>query len=203
MYEYVILLEVIHVTSIMKRLFILIITTSLFLGAISISNAQQDNRDAIELELIQQVQDPTTLEFEYTLRVRSLVDTSRMRINWEITRGLMKETKGTVMSDNPDVVKNQDIFITKKFLPLKAGFEKLRVTAIAYAPPPQNDYFSSKEIEFLINENLEIAPNRSEYITAKNLRTFLDIIKVVGAGFVVFAITVLAYTRFRQWLDRE
>jgi hypothetical protein len=160
--------------------------------------------DAIELELIQQVQNPTNLEFEYTLRIKSNVETQRLRLHWEFAEGYAKAAKGETLTDALDISQGEEIYVTKIFEPIRAGYEELRVRAIVFfGPDPVSDYYSFTNTEFFINEDLEIDPDRSEYQVAKGLMSFLSITKTLAFFGVIIALISVGYWRFRLWLDSE
>jgi hypothetical protein len=167
---------------------------------------QTENQDKIELQLIQQVQNPENLEFEYTLRVKSLITTTSLRLNWDVVSkgGVIQPVTGTVMTDALDLNQGEEKFITKRFKPVTAGYVVINVTAIAYGPPPINDYYSYVSTgQFLIWESLEIAPKNSDYISAKNLLQITNVAKGVGLFFIVFLLIVIIYWRFKVWMSND
>jgi len=160
--------------------------------------------DAIELELIQQPQDPTDLSIEYTLRIKSLVDTQRLRLQWQIVKGFIVPANKVSLTDAIDITKGQEIYVHKQFKPVQVGNEELRVRAIVFfGSDPVSDYYSFTSTKFFVNSDLLIAPNRQEFVNARACMHFLGIIKVVMVvGIIITGITVV-YWRFRVWLDSD
>lgn len=198
---------------------IIVIATTLFLYFIasSIIYAQEDPstpptpteevsdegrfQDAIELELIQQIQDPENLDFEYVLRVRSLINTDRLRIRWDIVEGAIQPAEGVSLSDSLRLEEGEEIIITKEFLPVRSGQETIEVTAVAFGV--REDYFSFTETTFIVNGELEIATNRPEFVEAKNIKSILETTKRVLFVVNITLITMVVIWRFKKWLDNE
>lgn len=160
-----------------------------------------DNSDVIELELIQEVQNPRTQIIEYTLRIKSLVDTNRLRVNWEVVYGHITPVSGYPMTDAVDIKKDQEIFITKRFHPATPGNDEIRISAYAFGP--FDDYYSFTDTEFFISKELEIAPEREEYVEAQNLMSMLSILKIVLVILSIVLLVISLYSRFRTWLDSD
>ncbi len=170
-------------------------------GSGTTPDAVEELDDVLELELIQEVQNPKTMEFEYTLRVKSLVETSRLRVNWEIVNGHMRPSLGVTLTDAVDLTKDQEVYITKRFIPLTPGNEEIRITAIAYGP--FDDFFSFTDTEFFITPDLEIAPSNSDYNMAQNLLTFTSTLRTGLIITNIALLLIIAYWRFKKWLDAD
>lgn len=159
------------------------------------------DQDILELQLIQEIQDPKTGQFEYTLRVKSLVETNRLRVNWEVVNGHIKASKGYLLTDAVDLTKDQEVYITKRFIPLTPGNEEIRITAIAYGP--FDDFFSFTDTSFFISKDLEVAPARSEYTMSENLLTFVKTLKFGLFATNIVLLLIIIYWRFKRWLEAD
>jgi len=169
--------------------------------SIGIDDTQK--QDAIELELIEGLQNPKNQEFEYTLKIKSLIETSRVRVNWEIVNGLIAKAEGITLSDAVDLKEGEVLYVTKSFIPARAGNEEIRVNTLAFGPNPLYDYYSFTDTEFFINESLEISPDRSENSTARVTKAILDMIKAVEIVLIIFLVVTTVYWRFKVWYEAD
>jgi hypothetical protein len=185
-------------------IFIILILNLIFLSNSSAQELQEDENgfiDVIEMEFIPQLQNPETLEFEYALKVKTLIDTQRLRIKWEIVNRLMRPAEETILSDAIQINKNEEVYLIKKFTPLVAGFEEIRVTAIAFGE--RDDYISFAETTFFINEDLKIAPDDSDFKNAENIMSTLKGAKTIGIAVDGIFLGLLGLFRFKKWLDSD
>jgi hypothetical protein len=167
-------------------------------------NDEITRSDIIELELIPGVQNPETLEFEYILRIRSLIDTNRLRVDWKLVNGYASVLPEYSLSDAVSINEGEELYITKKFRPINSGLETIRITAIAFGS--RDDFVSSTSQEFLLNDELELNPtseNYQDFKQAQQLKQFLDIAK-----YILFTINILLFLliiiwRFRMWLESD
>lgn len=192
----------------MKRFFATVFTCLLLaqpIQGVGVSDVtqQQIQDDVLEIELIQGFQNPRTLEFEYILRVKSLIETDRVRMDWEVVNGSIAPVSGQTLSDQVTLRKNEEKYIIKKFLPLEPGNEEIRVTGIAFGPSAVYDYYSFTDTEFFINSDLNLNEDSSEYQTSLFTLQTVNALKVIlGIGFTVLLVLVIYY-RFKIWLDSE
>lgn len=174
-----------------------------FASAASGSGSINLTEDPVELELIQGIQNPRTLEFEYLLRVKSLIETDRVRVNWEIENGFIAPAEDETVSDQVPLREGEEIYIIKKFKPLVAGYENIKITAIAYGPSAVYDFFSFTEEEFFVNEDLLVSPDSGDNVFGKMVSDVLNVAKVVSLVIAILITLTIIYWRFKIWLSTD
>lgn len=190
-----------------STLFIVLVITLTLLPVITSANGDDDSSprdfdDVMELELIQQIQSPDTKEFEYTLRLKSILNTNRVRVNWDIVNDFAIPSSGVELRDSVEVRPDRNTYITKRFKPLSAGIEELRIEVTVFGP--ENDYFSFIDEEFLIREeSLEIAPERDEYKNSKTLLNASNILENISYGVIAFFTLANIAWLFKKWISKD
>lgn len=164
-----------------------------------VSSLPQDQ--VISLEFIQQVQDPYTLNFDYVVKVKTLIDTNRLRLNWEIVNKNIVPVGTTNLSDAIDIKKDQEVFITKTFRPIRAGSEEIRITGISFGD--RDDHYSYHKTDLIINQDLLIAANREDYKTAVSIKNILSVSRVAIIAFDIMLIILIIFWRFKLWIDKD
>lgn len=188
-------------------IFLILLLSSLIIGVKVQANGTDgtqkdpdDFADIMELEFLEEVQNPQTQEFEFTLRLQSLLNTNRVRVSWEIANGLAKIVEDST-SDAVTVEKNQNLYVRKRFRPLGDGIEKIRVRVTIF--DTKGDYFSYIDKEFLIRESLEIAPNNSDYKNSKFLLKVSDVVEKILIASILALILLNVGYRFRKWMSSD
>lgn len=167
----------------------------------TITNSQIPQDEVIRLEFIQQVQNPETGQFDYVVKIKSLIDTNRLRLTWEIVNKNISVAPTFKLTDAVNIRKDQEIYITKTFIPLRAGFEEIRITAISFGD--REDYYSFHNTEFFINEELKVAPNKDEYKTAVTIKDGLSAAKRVIIIVNIFLFILIVFWRFKVWIESD
>lgn len=191
------------------RLITLLLVFSIFSTLSSNTFAQEDTvddpgkQDAVKLEIVKGEQNPKTKEFELKLKVKSLIDTDRVRINWELQKGYIAPAKGQTTSDAQSIKADQEIFFTKRFKPSKPGVEEIRVRTTAFGPDPNYDYFSFTTFQLVVDGNLEVDAGNKDYQTAKSIMSILDFARIIGIGTAIFLLFNIIYWKFTIWMNTD
>ena len=191
--------------------FALFVLTSFFIFIPNIS-AQEDlikdesldnsirNQGNIEVELIQNTQDPKTKKIKFDLVIKPTITSDRVKVEWNVT-GVSGLDPSYSNSFETKVVAGNIYIYSVEIVPTKAGITEL-IATIRINHKSQN-IVSTKRKTFASNFEREAVPITKEYSDAKTIMYITDVIFLVFVVGLVGGAGYLGYKFFIKWYKQD
>lgn len=154
--------------------------------------------EGLRLELVQRIQDPTTMQVRFDLIVYPQITSDRVQVSWEVV-GVSEVLSPKVQVLN--LVAGNQYAVSLTLKPRQLGLTDIVARVEAFAA--DGVYLSTARKSFGSYATGEVFPVTTEYRVAQvvNLARTLAFVGVVGI--MLYWLARYAYKRIQQWLKRD